>query len=136
VKIESAISLIRVVMEALAHRETCLKSAEKDVPVELLAAAVAELEADDRDTSGALAWLSKHGVHVQQSAQPQPRYRRRANNQVSEAVEALIRDLLQQQWTKTAIAKHLKVNRRVVIRVAREAAECTAAPTFEPDDIG
>jgi TATA-binding protein-associated factor Taf7 len=132
VKIESAISLMRVVMEALAHRETCLKTAEKDVPVELLA----ELEADDRDTSGALAWLSKHGVHVPKSAQPQPRYRRRANNQVSAEVEALIQNLLSQSWTKTAIAKHLKVNRRVVIRVAREAAECTADPTFEPDDIG
>src|SRR5258708_3250892 len=136
VKIETAISLMRVVMEALAHRETCLKSAEKDVPAELLAAAVAELEADSRDTSGALAGLSDHGVHMQQSAQPQPRYRRRANNQVSAEVESLIRDLLQQQWTKTAIAKHLKVNRRVVIRVSREAAECTADPTFEPDDIG
>ena len=123
-------------MEALVHREHCLKSAEKNVPEELPAAAVAALEADSRDTSGTLAWLSKHGVHVQQSAQPQPRYRRRANNQVSEAVEALIRGLLQQQWTKTAIAKHLKVNRRVVIRVAREAAECTVAPTTEPDDIG
>jgi hypothetical protein len=63
VKIESAISLMRVVMEALVHREHCLKSAEKDVPEELLAAAVAELEADSRDTSGTLAWLSKHGVH-------------------------------------------------------------------------
>ncbi len=135
VKIESAISLMRVVMEALAHRESCLKCTEKDVPEELLGAAVAELEADGRDTSGTLAWLSKHGVHVPQSAQPQPPYRRRANNQVSAAVESMIRDLLEQQWTKTAIAKHLKVNRRVVIRVAREAAECTAA-NVEPDDIG
>lgn len=130
VKIESAISLIRVVMEALIHRETCLKSAEKDVPAELLAAAVAELEADSRDTSGTLAWLSKHGVHVPQSAQSPPPYRRRANNQVPAEVEALIRDLLQQRWTKTAIAKHRKVNRRVVIRVAREAPECALAPTI------
>ena len=123
-------------MEALVHRETCLKSAEKDVPEELLAAAVAELEADSRDTSGTLAWLSDHGVSVLQSAKPQPAYRRRANNQVPAAVESLIRDLLEEQWTKTAIAKHLKVNRRVVIRVAREAAECTVDPTFKPDDIG
>jgi DNA invertase Pin-like site-specific DNA recombinase len=128
-KIETAISLMRVVMEALVHRENCLKSAEKDVPTELLVAAVADLEADGRDASDTIAWLSKHGVHLPQSAQQQPTYRRRANNQKSPEVEALIRDLLSRGWSKVAIAKQLKVNRRVVIRVAREATECTAAPS-------
>jgi DNA invertase Pin-like site-specific DNA recombinase len=129
-KIETAISLMRVVMEALAHRENCLKSAEKDVPEELLVAAVAALEADGRDTSETLAWLSKHGVHLPQSAQKQPPYRRRANNQVPAEVEVLIRELVAKSWSKSAISKQLKVNRRVVIRVAREAAECTAASSL------
>ena len=136
-KIESAISLMQVVMEALVHRENCLKSADKDVPKELLMAAVADLEADGRDTSDTIAWLSKHGVHVALSAQTPPPYRRRANNQVPAEVEALIRELLAKSWSKSAISKQLNVNRRVVIRVAREAAECTAAPNLnrmEPDN--
>ena len=49
------------------------------------------------------------------------RYVRRANNQVSAELEAFIRDLLARGRTKTAIAHALRVNRRVVIRIAREA---------------
>jgi hypothetical protein len=48
------------------------------------------------------------------------RYVRRANNQVSAELEAINRELLVRGWTKTAIARALRVNRRVVIRVARE----------------
>jgi hypothetical protein len=36
-------------------------------------------------------------------------------------MEEFIRQLLERGFSKTAIAKRLKVNRRVVIRVAREA---------------
>ena len=129
-KIETAISLMQVVMEALVHRENCLKNVEKDVPTELLVSAVADLEADGRDTAETIAWLSKHGVHVPLSAQTPPPYRRRANNQAPAEVEALIRELLAKSWSKSAISNQLKVNRRVVIRVAREAAECTAAPNL------
>lgn len=118
-KTDTSISLIGVVLEALIHRENCLKRAQTDVPKELLATALAELEADGRDTSETRDWLSKHGVHIQQSILAT--YCRWANNQVSAEVEALIRELIGKKWSKSAIAKQLKVNRRVVIRVAREA---------------
>jgi hypothetical protein len=117
-RIETAISLIGVMMEALVHRKSCLRVAEKDLPDELLAAALAKLEAAGRDTSGVREWLSSYGVHPPQNAQAP--YRRRANNQVSDRTEVLIRELLDGGWTKSAIARQLKVNRRVVIRVANE----------------
>lgn len=97
------------------------KNAQKDLPVELLTAAFATLEADDRDTSEAREWLSVHGAHMPNSEQSP--YRRRTNNQKSPEVESLIRDLLERGWTKSAIAESLRVNRRVVIRVAREALQ-------------
>jgi hypothetical protein len=127
VRTETAISLIGIVMEALVHRTTCLRVAEKDFPDELLAAALAKLEAKGRDTSGVREWLSGYGVHPPQNATAL--YRRRANNQVSAPTEALIRDLLNSGWTKSAIAETLRINRRVVIRVSREAesARCKAA---------
>lgn len=118
-RVESAISLIAVVMEALVHREICLKSAKKEVPGDLLTAALLELEAHGKDMSEARGWLLRHGVKLAQSAQPA--YHRRSNNQVPGELEALIRELLDKNWSKSAIAKHLKINRRVVIRVAREA---------------
>jgi hypothetical protein len=118
-KVETAVSLIGLMMEALVHRKTCLRVAGRDLPDELLAAALAKLEAAGRDTSGVREWLSSYGVHPPQNAQAA--YRRRANNQVSDRTEALIRELLGSGWTKSAIARQLKVNRRVVIRVAREA---------------
>jgi DNA-binding NarL/FixJ family response regulator len=120
-RIESAISLIGVMMEALVHRKSCLRVAEKDLPDELLAAALAKLEAAGRDTSGVREWLSSYGVHPPQNAQAP--YRRRANNQVSDRTEVLIRELLDCGWTKSAIARQLKINRRVVIRVAREMVQ-------------
>jgi hypothetical protein len=119
VKIETAISLVGLMMEALVHRKTCLRVAERDLPDELLAAALAKLEAAGRDTSGVREWLSSYGVHPPQNAQVL--YRRRANNQVSDRTEVLIRELLDCGWTKTAIAQSLRINRRVVIRVSREA---------------
>jgi hypothetical protein len=126
-KIETAISLLVVVMEALFHRETCRRVVDTDLPDELLAAALATLEAHGRDTSGVRELLSSHGVHPPQSAQAQ-NYRRRANNQIGAPAEALIRDLLNRGWTKTAITESLRINRRVVIRVVLEAqsAHCGA----------
>ena len=118
-RIDAAISLIGIVMEATVHRQNCLKSTEGDIPTELLSAALADLEADGADTSETRDWLSRHGIQIPQSAQAL--YRRRANNQVSAEIEGVIQDLLNKGWTKTAIAKELKINRRVVIRVAREA---------------
>ena len=53
---------------------------------------------------------------------PSHLYVRRANNQVSAELEALIRDLLALGRTETAIARALRVNRRVVTRVARESS--------------
>ena len=136
-KTDTAISLIGVVLEALIHRQNCLKSAQADVPEELLATALAELEADGRDTSETRDWLSKLGVQIPQSMQAP--YRRRANNQVSAEVEALIRELIGKKWSKSAIAKQLNVNRRVVIRVAREAESAQNAPKIDnsvSNDLG
>jgi len=134
VKIDTAISLLGVVMEALIHRENCLRGAQKDLPEELLVAALAKLEADDRDTSETREWLSNHGVHLPKSAQAP--YHRRTNNQKPAEVEGFIRDLLERGWAKTAIAKQLKVNRRVVIRVAREAESAHNAKNRIPNDLG
>jgi hypothetical protein len=116
---ERAVWIIAVVMEALVHREICLRGTKSDVPVELLVAAFVKLEGKGRDTSGVRDWLSNHGVNLSQSEQAP--YCRRANNQISAPAEALIRHLLDHGWTKTAIAETMRINRRVVIRVAREA---------------
>jgi len=131
VRIDTAMSLIRVVMEVVWHRELCMKRAGlntegKDVPVELIVAALADLDADGADTTEARDWFRRNGIHLPENAQAP--YRRRSNNQKSAEVEEVIRDLLNKSWTKTAIAKHLKVNRRVVIRVAREAQSAQETP--------
>lgn len=116
-RIETAVSLIQVVMEVVVHRKLCMNGAEGDLPMELLMAAFAKLDADE--ASGTLKWLSEHGVNVPKSVEIA--YRRRTNNQKSAEIEEFIRQLLDRGFSKTAIAKRLKVNRRVVIRVAREA---------------
>lgn len=89
--------------------------------MELLSAAYSTLEAKEIDASGTLRWLSERGVHVSKCTETP--YRRRANNQKSAEMEGFIRDLLERGLTKSAIAKQLGVNRRVVIRVAREALQ-------------
>ena len=116
-RIATAVSLIQVVMEVVVHRQQCMNGAKGDLPMELLMAAFAKLDADD--ASGTLKWLSEHGVNVPKSMETA--YRRRTNNQKSAEMEEFIRQLLERGFSKTAIAKRLKVNRRVVIRVAREA---------------
>jgi DNA invertase Pin-like site-specific DNA recombinase len=122
---ETAISLVVVVMEALNHRKACLGGVERDLPDELLAAAFAQLEADGEETTEAREFLAGYGVDIP-SVVKIP-YRRRANNQKSADVEQLIRDLLARGLSKSAVAKQLKVNRRVVIRVAREAESAQSA---------
>jgi hypothetical protein len=131
---EEAISLIGVVMEALVHRETCLKGAQSDLPMDSLTAALVALENDGRDTSETRQWLLRHGVQVLIAKRTS--YCRRANNQKSEEVERSIRDLLDCGHTKTAISKLLKVNRRVVIRVAREAESAQASKDSTSNDLG
>lgn len=131
---ETAISLLMVVTQAVLHRETCIGKVQGDLPLELLTTAFETLDADGIDASWTRAWLAEHGIEVPRCT-PAP-YRRRANNQVSAEVEALIRDLLERGWTKTAIANHLKVNRRVVIRVAREAQCAHNTRSSVPNDLG
>lgn len=61
---------------------------------------------------------SKNKHEREQSASS---YTRRAPNQISEYTEAHIRELLRRGLSKSAVARALRVNRRVVIRVAQEA---------------
>jgi DNA invertase Pin-like site-specific DNA recombinase len=126
VRAETAVSFIQVVMEVVIHRQHCLNkaNAEADLPMELLSAAYAALEADGIDASSTFNWLAERGVHVPKCTETADHsYHRRANNQKSAEVEEFIRDLLGRGLSKTAIAKQLKVNRRVVIRVARETIQ-------------
>ena len=152
VRSESALALVEAVVDALVHRLHCLQDEAGRIP-EAFARALSELEsvgvpieleAEGRTVS-ARRWLEEQGVQLPVpdpkcttalSPRPLP-YVRRANNQVSAETEALIRDLLAQGRTKTAIARALRVNRRVVIRVAREMAQ-SAQPTAQrlPNDLG
>jgi hypothetical protein len=134
-RIDNAVSLIGVVMEFLVHREKSVKNAPVDLPMELLVAAFATLKTDGRDTSETREWLSRHGVDVPKSAEAP--YRRRTNNQKSAELEEFIRQLLGRGMTKTAVAKQLSVNRRVVIRVAREAFQnAQQCGIGVPNDLG
>jgi hypothetical protein len=63
-------------------------------------------------------------------------YTRRAPNQVSEYTEAHIRELLNRGLTKSAVARALRVNRRVVIRVWREAQSAHQHQKCHTDDLG
>jgi hypothetical protein len=112
-------ALIVILTDALAHRRDCHHSGPGELLETLLADCLGELEAEGRDMSGWHEWLATKGVEVRPRAPA--RYVRRANNQVSAELEAFIRDLLARGRTKTAIAHALRVNRRVVIRIAREA---------------
>jgi hypothetical protein len=63
-------------------------------------------------------------------------YNRRANNQVSECLEGCIRDLLRRGLSKSAVARALRVNRRVVIRVATEAQSAQQNRKCRTNDLG
>lgn len=106
-------------MQAISHRELCLKDLQGDLPMELLVDAFQSLENSGRDTRNILQWLSFRGVEIPRVAQVP--YDRRTNNQKSAEIERLIREYLEKGWSKSAISKALDVNRRVVIRVALEA---------------
>jgi hypothetical protein len=80
VKIETAISLVVVVMDALEYRKTCIGGAQKDLPAELLTAALEQIEADGEDTvvrieqpavmrrktisGGTLTWRNRLGERI------------------------------------------------------------------------
>jgi len=106
-------------MDALTHRRDCRRVEPGELLETLLVACFWESEAQGRDVSEWHEWLAGKGVEVRPRSPA--RYVRRANNQVCAELEAIIRSLLVRDWTKTAIARALRVNRRVVIRVAREA---------------
>ena len=106
--------------------KTNRSEAHRDERICWIPSSRADLDADGADTTEARDLLRSHGVQLPETAQVP--YRRRSNNQKPAEVEELIRDLLNKRWTKTAIAKHLKVNRRVVIRVAREAQGAQETP--------
>jgi hypothetical protein len=63
-------------------------------------------------------------------------YRRRSNNQVSEYIEAHIRELLGRGLSKSAVARAVRVNRRVVIRVAQQAQSAQGAHKDVINDLG
>jgi len=123
---EKAAAFVAILTDALSHRRDCRRSEPGELLEMLLAACLGELEAEGRDMSGWHEWLATKGVEVRPRAPA--RYVRHANNQVSAELEAIIRDLLARDWTKTAIAHALRVNRRVVIRVARETAASETTP--------
>jgi hypothetical protein len=137
---DKAAAIVVILMDALAHRRDCRRAEPGELLETLFAACLGELEAEGRDMSGWYEWLATKGVEMRPRAPG--RYVRRANNQVSAEIEGMIRNLLARGWKKTAIASALRVNRRVVIRVAREAApsghhpcsECTNRPGRQPDD--
>jgi hypothetical protein len=97
---------------------------------EILVEEFARAEAAGESLEELRAYLAEHGVNVpahfatsegREALENSPHhYVRRANNQVLPETEALIRELLRQGQTKSAIARALRVNRRVVIRVAGE----------------
>jgi hypothetical protein len=115
---DQGVAFALILMEALAHRRDCLRAELGELLETLLVACFWESEAEGRDMSEWHKWLASKGVEVRPRVPA--RYVRRANNQVSAELEAIIRDLLARGWTKTAVARALRVNRRVVIRVARE----------------
>jgi hypothetical protein len=112
-------ALMVILTDALAHRRDCQHSEPGELLETLLADCLGELEGEGRDMSGWHEWLATKGVEVRPRVPA--RYVRRTNNQVSAELEAFIHDLLARGRTKTAIAHALRVNRRVVIRIAREA---------------
>jgi len=56
------------------------------------------------------------------NAQTTPQ-QRRGPNQIPEGLEEIIRELLGRGWGKSRIARTLRLNRRTVIRVARQNAQ-------------
>ena len=116
---DKSAALVVILSDALAHRRDCRRSEPGELLETLHAACLGELAVEGRDVSGWQQWLATKGVEVRPHSPP-ARYVRRANNQVSAEIESMIRNLLARGWKKSAIASALRVNRRVVIRVARE----------------
>ncbi len=117
---ENSTVLIAILADAVAHRHDCQHIESGELLETLLATCLTELVGEGRDMSSWYEWLATKGVEIRHHS-ASARYVRRANNQVSAEIEAMIRDLLARGCNKTAIASSLRVNRRVVIRVAQEA---------------
>lgn len=137
----TARTLISIVKDALIHRHWCEFNFSAEVPVDLLAPALRILEAGGTDTAKTREFLAAKGVIIPRDESGnsgqidatndtvwvvETAYVRRAKNQVSADVEALIRELLERGWSKSRISRVLRVNRRVVIRVAQERPDCTS----------
>ena len=118
-----------ILMDAMWHRRDCRRALPGELLETLFVACFWELEAEGKDMSEWHEWVAAKGIEVRPSA-PAP-YVRRANNQVAGELEGFIRDLWARGWKKSAIARALRVNRRVVIRVAREAIPREAIPSAQ-----
>jgi hypothetical protein len=115
------------------HWRACMGEKDLSDVHEILVEEFARAEATGEPLEELRAYLAERGVSVSEHVAAsestealetsQHPYVRRANNQVSAETEALIRELLTQGQTKSAITRALRVNRRVVIRVAREKVE-------------
>jgi hypothetical protein len=90
ISVETAAALILATIDSVEHRQSCLRVQE--LPCELFAEALSVLGADGEDVREARQWFADHGVQLQPRASSW--YVRRSNNQVSEEVEAHIRELL------------------------------------------
>lgn len=115
------------------HWSSCMGEKDLSDIQEILVEEFARAEARGEPLEELRAYLAEHGVRVPEHVatsertealenSPDP-YVRRANNQVLPETEALIRELLSQGQTKSAVSRALRVNRRVVIRVAGEMVE-------------
>jgi hypothetical protein len=118
-----------ILLDARDHRRDCRHVEAGELLETLLRAYFWEPESQDKDLSEVRQWLAGKGIEVG----PCPVYVRRTNNQVSAELEAIIRNLLARRWTKIDIARVLRVNRRVVLRVAREAARIRTSECTEQD---
>jgi len=59
---------------------------------------------------------------------PPARPKRRASNKIPDELEDIIREKLALGWNKSRIARVFRLNRRMVIRVAREAQSSKQKP--------
>jgi hypothetical protein len=120
------VAFMLILLDARDHWRDCRHVEPGELLEMLLTAYFWEPESQDKELSEVRQRLASKGIEVG----PPPVYVRRTNNQVSAELEAIIRNLSARRWTKVDIARVLRVNRRVVLRVAREAArgktsECT-----------
>lgn len=131
------------------HKHGLLSPLEKQQALEILADELVGIEGSDEaltirtnvEKAGLQIPIAREPVHVDSPVGLSPAaetsdsevsqlctskevpysYVRHSNNQVSEEIEMHIQELLGRGWNKSAIARSLRLNRRVVIRVARSS---------------